>query len=106
VDVVEDYVARMGERDISVVGDIHYSVPAAVFGDGDGMRRILHSVLHNAGKLTHKCRIQIACRFENGFPDPVLVLAVRIARFGNSVNGNGGAAGGNYFAVRIPVTLS
>lgn len=106
VDVVDEYVARMGERDISVVSDIYYSVPATVFGDGDGTRRILHSVLHNAGKLTRKGQIHVECRFENGFPDPALVFTVRLARFGHAVNGNGGTAGGNYFSVRIPVTRS
>jgi signal transduction histidine kinase len=105
-DAVDDYVTRMAGGDISVVSDVYYSVPPSVFGDGDGVRRLLCSILDNAGKLVRRGRIHVECRFENGFPDSVLVLTVRIARYGLRVNTSGRASGGHYFSVRIPVAPS
>ena len=106
VEAVDDFVTRMGDRDISVVSDIFYSVPETVFGDGRGLRRLLDSVFDNAGNLTRRGRIHVECRFENGIPDPVLVLTVRFTRIGIRFKTPNGAPGRNYFSVRIPVARS
>lgn len=106
VNAVENFVTRMADRDISVVSDIYYSVPGVVFGDGRGVQHLLDCLLDDAGKLARKGRIHVACRFEDGFPDPVLVFTVRLAGMGVRTNATGGAAGGDYFSVRIPVVRS